>query len=78
MSEWKSINEELPEIGQKVDINIYQHDITGKSNKRLTDCFYHKEYGFMTDDCKVVKAFYGRMGYIITHWMPVPEPPKNT
>lgn len=70
MGEWISIKEKAPIDGQRV---IYYFEplgmflgkyatCKGSDAEYGTHCFY-SEHGYLTDD--------------VTHWMPLPEPPKD-
>ena len=59
--EWISVESRLPERGQKV---LYYFDVTGVSAGQ-----------YLGDNC-----FGGKLGFLcgdVTHWMPLPEPPKS-
>lgn len=76
---WKDIEENDPKHslkdGQKVDLFLHKHDITGKDSMRLTDCTYTVQHGFLDSDERVVTRVYP---YHIKYYMKVPEPPTNT
>lgn len=80
MSKLISVEERLPQINQKVLINIYSknscvNEITGEASDwkeikmaRLSDMdksnWWWCEYGCVNPEC-------------VTHWMPLPEPPSE-
>lgn len=64
MSEWISVKDRLPEVGEKV---------------LVVDTFGVDVYIFVTDTCKYPK-WIGDFNLVypfeyIKHWMPLPEPP---
>lgn len=64
MSDWISVKDELPSIGDRVLIcEVYEDGYTG----RVMEAVRYRE-------CK-----FNRFGIEITptHWMPLPEPPKD-
>ena len=68
---WISVEDRLPEEGQRV---IYYFKITGIDIGRFT----RKPFDDLPDDCQG-NCFYGSDGWLtddVTHWMPLPEKPK--
>ena len=70
MNNWIRIEDKLPEDSQRVivyfertgiDIMKY-HDLEGTEDEKMGKNLFTGN-GFLTDD--------------VTHWMPVPEPPKK-
>lgn len=68
MSEWISVKDRLP--------NDYQAVIVSDGGEPEFAIFYKYYYGygptFVTPDCYEEEIIEG-----ITHWMPLPEPPKE-
>lgn len=67
MSEWISVNEKLPEVGQNVLIYYPKWDGDEIQVAKL-DCD-----ALTFDICGEFNVGTG----VVTHWMPLPEPPKN-
>ena len=62
--QWISVKDRLPEDKQNV--------LTIDSESKMEVCFYEKEWKGVFQQCGgLVKIFN------ITHWMPLPEPPKK-
>lgn len=67
MSDWISVEERLPKVGDKV--LLYEHDgfLRNICVDLITDyanaCLMRDEYDARWD--------------AVTHWMPLPEPPKD-
>ena len=62
---WTSVEDRLPDVGQVV--------LTYIPNLSIHTGFLTEDGDFMHDvlkDCK-------KRGYTVTHWMPLPEPPKE-
>lgn len=60
MNDWISVNDRLPDEGVEI---LYYFEITGVSVGMF----------------ERPNIFYGRSGFLtgdVTHWMPLPEPPK--
>jgi uncharacterized protein DUF551 len=80
MFEWRPIAEATdqsaaPWNGESVLI-VTNHTWTGRVHKaRWTDAVHgDKIFGWAVDDCKF--GPYALRGYtLVTHWMPLPEPP---
>lgn len=66
MSEWISVEEILPNDLDSVDVLI-------NAQRRLTDCTYTDDR-FYTHQCK--DEYWTEIKNNVTHWMPLPEPPK--
>lgn len=67
MAEWISVKDRLPE--EKTDVLVFD-----RINKTCTIGYYKKTFedGYWN-------AYYGKnnLRYNITHWMPLPKPPKG-
>ena len=66
VNDWISVNDRMPDNGQ--DVLVYIDD---KEESRITGCNY--DNGVWYDcvmNCEIVIPN-------ITHWMPIPEPPKE-
>lgn len=66
MAEWISVNDQLPNVGQKVDIY-------NTRDGRVPDVTFNG----MVDGYPEWSAEYMRWSGYVTHWMPLPEPPKE-
>ena len=66
MSNWISVNDQLPEDLDAVDLLI-------NAKRRLTDCTYTDDR-FYTHQCK--DEYWTEIKNNVTHWMKVPELPK--
>lgn len=68
MSNWISIKDKLPKERTSVIISI--------KDVYCTPPYYHVVCGWLLNDCWVVgkHIYYNNE---ITHWMPLPEPPKE-
>lgn len=65
MSEWISVKDRLPEIGERVLVTAYEGGtLVAERAELLKDVEWH---------WKTQLCFY--MADIYTHWMPLPEPP---
>lgn len=69
--EWINANEHEPRIGECVDIYIDWQDYTG----RVCNCFRSDDGYWKWDE--LVQSKIKIDSYIVTHWMPLPEPPKE-
>lgn len=66
--EWIPITEKLPEIDQRVlAIGSGTHAIPCKFNE-----YFWRDVDLFADD-RIIRAYYTS----ITHWMPLPSPPKQ-
>ena len=69
-NQWIPVTERLPEVGKKVLVFAYGHDVlTARMQKRT-------EYGYPMFECNGTFFEIAKLGRI-THWMPLPEPPKD-
>ena len=70
---WIPVTERLPDAGKKVLVFAYGYDtITARMCKKT-------ESGYPVFECKGYDGIYREMARAgrITHWMPIPEPPKD-
>lgn len=67
--EWVSVEERLPEEGQEVDILV---DTGGEYPSNRTTEVQYDDGGFYHEMCRGKVYVEDR----VTHWMPLPEPPK--
>lgn len=65
MSEWISVDERLPYPNQSV--------LASRSNKGVSNLFITSSGQWMQDG---LGAIQDRIFNDVTHWMPLPEPPK--
>ena len=70
MCNWISVEERLPE-----EQDDYLIVLEIGSNQIVEIGYYLKEYGLCVHD--VYRYTDYKISYKITHWMPVPEPPKE-
>ena len=70
MPVWIPVTERLPETGKKVLVFAYGHDIL---TARMTKLF---ENVYPVFECNGIFREMAKPGRI-THWMPLPEPPKD-
>lgn len=70
MSEWISVKDRLPEVGEQVI--VYRQKKDHKSKKEI--CF--DSIAILCHD-NLVWWNSHFLGYEVTHWMPLPEPPKG-
>lgn len=72
---WRSVEDELPEDGQKILIREYYRSAkSGRFVNHVKEYIYFAEYGFELEGKK-----YSCLRYRITHWMPIPPiPDTNT
>lgn len=75
MSKWISVEERLPEEHQKVDVLI-DWDLRYTDAEYYDNNFYGLEQDFDVDDCGYGCFKNTDLMHDITHWMPLPEPPK--
>ena len=67
---WIPVSERLPEVGKKVLVFAYGHDVlTARMQKRT-------ENEYPVFECNGTYLELAKQGRI-THWMPLPEPPKD-
>ena len=67
---WISVAERLPKYGSKVLVFAYGHDVlTARLCKK-------SENDYPVFDCNGIYSELAKQGRI-THWMPLPEPPKE-
>ena len=67
---WIPVTEQLPEVGKKVLVFAYGNDtLTARMQKRT-------ENGYPVFECNGIFLEMAKLGRI-THWMPIPEPPKD-
>ena len=66
---WIPVTERLPEVGKKILVFAYGNDtLTARMQKRT-------ENGHPVFECNGIFLEMAKLGRI-THWMPLPEPPK--
>ena len=71
---WIPVTERLPDAGKKVLVFAYGYDtITARMCKKTED-------GYPVFECKGYDGIYLEMARAgrISHWMPLPEPPKES
>lgn len=67
---WIPVTERLPELGKKVLVFAYGNDtLTARMQKRT-------ENGYPVFECNGFFLEMAKLGRI-THWMPLPQPPKD-
>jgi hypothetical protein len=72
MNNWISVNDALPELTVCVDLYVDWQDYTG----RVCNCFRNNDGDYwMWDDS--VRFKININASLVTHWMPLPEPPKD-
>jgi len=74
MSEWISIKDELPELKTWVLVYTYQREDREPKRKRRETAYRYK-----MDNCdrELFSTEGGSYPWIVTHWMNLPEPPKE-
>lgn len=72
-AQWISVDDRLPEDGQRVDIWAVNKEFPDDSF-RCTDIKYDKKYGFETPFADFIEPD-GSDTFMITHWMKIPEAP---
>lgn len=86
MSEWISVKDRLPEEEKDVLILVKETDNTFGTGH--PDVYYWQFVGWMIDGCwetvychgnRAIAEENARGGSVheVTHWMPLPEPPKE-
>ena len=73
-AKWVPVTERLPDAGKKVLVFAYGYDtITARMCKKTED-------GYPVFECKGYDGIYLEMARAgrISHWMPLPEPPKES
>lgn len=68
MSEWISITDRLPEIGEDILIRV------------KCSSYYNVEQGLYKGNNEWINCWFSIRNenlYRVTHWMPLPEPPKG-
>lgn len=68
MTEWISVNDSMPKVGEKV--LTYCKAVGGVAGNGYIKVNYISMHT-RSWECSVL------YGYEITHWMPLPEPPKE-
>ena len=71
MAEWIDVNERLPEDNNP---EYYQTVILALKNKKVVAGCYRTQDGEWWGD--VIDGVYSNITSEVTHWMPLPEPPK--
>ena len=67
---WIPVTERLPEVGKKVLVFAYGNDtLTARMQKRT-------ENGYPVFECNGIFLEMAKLGRI-SHWMPLPQPPKE-
>ena len=67
---WIPVTERLPEVGKKILVFAYGNDtLTARMNRKT-------ENGYPVFQCNGIFLEMAKPGRI-THWMPLPEPPKD-
>lgn len=70
-SQWRSVEEELPEEGQAIIIRVVHKDVkSGKIFESYFNTFYFKQYGFEIEE----RPQRGKISKV-THWKPKPDLP---
>ncbi|HFG7032431.1 DUF551 domain-containing protein [Acinetobacter baumannii] len=73
--EWISVEDQLPEIA---DASILAHFQSGSiETVHIEDWFKDITSGVDDDGNQRFTKWYLKASNTITHWMPLPEPPKN-
>jgi len=67
--EWISVNDRLPEEGGRYWCFLEHQNDLGKSNFQW-NCSFNETESVFSDSTL-------NDGEIVTHWMPLPEPPKK-
>ena len=75
VQEWISVNERLPDnkeydwvLAQVVEDNGYMHIPRVMEYRQAKDDWFEETYGWLSDHNGV---------FTVTHWMPLPKPPKG-
>lgn len=86
MSEWISVDDRLPDVdfGYFLTVRYYHQD---PSLKSVQQSFYIKDreyargqrrfYSRKTQGKNSVHFDCAESGFVVSHWMPLPEPPKD-
>lgn len=72
MSEWISVKERLPEKGQECVIYVDWVDVWDKGSERVT----YQEIGVFDGHDRFNHRAHTELDRV-THWMPLPAPPKK-
>ena len=75
MSEWISVKERLPD--DEKDGETVLAIVSGKPHKNITLCHALMTAGYFPGEGWVVNEYPEWENPTITHWMPLPEPPKE-
>ena len=71
MSEWVSTSESLPE--SDVEVLVFAPD---ELEKVFTAAYYLNSWNRQSGGIRAVEDdFFGDPDFVVTHWMPLPEPP---
>jgi hypothetical protein len=71
MSEWISVNHDLPQVGQEIKFKIGELTYSEGKLASLTTIDYGSRRDVYGDF-----ELEGRSKYKFTHWQPLPDPPK--
>ena len=69
-AKWIPVSERLPDVGKKVLVFAYGHDVLTARLRKETENDYH------VFECNGIYLEMAKQGRI-THWMTLPEPPKD-
>lgn len=70
MSEWISVKDRLPELNKNVLVYGGTENHPCKYNE-MTESYFYK-----MSNCGIIKCAKEDMYWKVSHWMPLPEPPK--
>ena len=72
MSEWISVLDRLPNVGEHVIVADWYSGF----NYGMAKAYYKSLWFIDKDSVSVCGDAYVDLGFDPTHWMPLPEPPK--
>ena len=74
--EWISVKDRLPIGSVRVLICLEFGDINGKPGQFVDTGHYHYRHKIWLEDDESLMEYHNDV--TVTHWMPLPEPPKQT
>ncbi len=75
MAEWIDVNERLPERDGET-VLCYVKNSSTEGETYVTGCIQQRKHWFL-QTCNIGVATFPNHYWKVTHWMPLPEPPRT-
>ena len=75
MAEWIDVNERLPERDGET-VLCYVKNSSTEGETYVTGCIQQRKHWFL-QTCSIGIATFPNHYWKVTHWMPLPEPPRT-